>query len=449
MSIWKYAMVTLVISCMLMPCVVVSGTTGASEGAVGNIPNADIGIIKDGNNVKILGQSGITDNIVENLKNTPASFIDSISDLDYIDEKSDGTNILLLDGDWIMQKDMREQEKVKTDIIGKVKNGIPLIMVDGDSSYVESVIDGLGTCHASLPEAILTAVIYSPEQKSSSLFHYVGSSQLTYENNLNTSIGIAYLWVKEKAADDRTDVAASDSDRALMSVGAPYWGPSIGDHTVFQDFWPYGRGLVESKYFQLMNVPNTQDGVHWVVKYHIVGTPGCQLYTQGIRSDGRPYDQNMRLDWFVVENDLNADTYWHPNDHMEWDMNSQKYEPVTTQGSVTTTYSMGIGIDNVEAGVQTTITTPDTMVEWQGRESDQYARWWFNIDEASTYATNEKFFDSALNAHCPGANGSPWGAYTEWYPQMEINWAWPSHFYTLYYNSDFTPWHYWVQPVIY
>lgn len=448
MKTLEYLLIALVTICMLMPCSIIGASMdGDFENGAARQANVTS---RDDITVKIIGQSSITENIRENLKATSVSGIDTILKMDGIDKGENNKDVFILDGIWLNSINQIEKENTKSDVLSTVKNGAPIIMVDGDSSFIESIIDELGTCTASLPEALLTAVKYYPEQKCTSVFHYVGSPHLTYENNLNTSMAITYNWIQERTSNIKPDSSSVDPSKAALAAGEPYWGVNNNnDHYVFQDFWPNGRGYIESKYYQLMNDPNPSEGVHWVVKYHIVGTPGCQLFSQGIRSDGKPYEAKMMLDWFVIENDLNKDTTWHPNDHMEWDMHTQKYEPQTTVGIVTRTYSMGIGIKQVQAGVSVTITTPDANVEWQGRESDQYARWWFNINEGSQYSKSEKYFDATLNAHCPGAQGDPWGGYYENSPQWEMNWAWPSYLWNLYYNNKFATWNFVARPIIY
>lgn len=371
--------------------------------------------------IKILGESNITSNIQVNLNQEQEVY--KISSVSSISTEKTEKDLLVVDGVWINDKSMAD---VKKDILLKIKDGAPLLIVGDNMEFAEAVTTDLGRCDFHASDAIATGLKYYPNENTVAVFSYVGSPFGTPIDNLNASISESIKWAKEKTtdvvlSDSRSESGADNSLSTARVLGSPYWGdPLMNDR--FYECWPYGKVLIQNRYYQLMNDPNTANGVEWTVKYHMVGTPGHQLWTQGIKYNNKGYNDISYLDWFVMENHLDVSEYWHQNDAMIYDLNSQKYEPQTTNGISTTTYNMGIGLETVSVGISSTITTPDARVEWQGREYDEYARWWFNINEQSSYAQMEKAYDAVLNAHCPGMHGDPWGGYTEYYPTWGISW---------------------------
>jgi hypothetical protein len=389
--------------------------------------------------IKILGESNITSNIQTNLDQKQEVY--KISSGSSISTEKTEKDILVVDGVWINDKSMAD---VKKDIMPKIKDGAPLLIVGDNMEFVESVATDLGRCDFHTPDAIATGLKYYPAENTVAVFSYVGSPFGTPIDNLNASVYESIKWAKEKTtdalpSDSRSESGADNSLSTARVLGSPYWrDPLMNDR--FYECYPYGKVLIQNKYYQLMNDPNTANGVEWTVKYHMVGTPGYQLFVQNIKYNNQQYRSSTYLDWFVMENHLDVSEYWHLNDAMVYDLNSQKYEPQTTVGVTTTTYNMGIGLETITAGISTSITTPNQMVEWQGREYDEFARWWFNIDELTTYAHWEKSEDAVLNAHCPGMNGDPWGGYTEYYPTWGISWydINPRHYRSMSWSWDWT-----------
>ena len=381
--------------------------------------------------VKIIGTSSMSSEMSDILCGS-TSKISFLSTKQEYSEIKEGQDLIIIDGFWLNGVSKKDVKEELTPIMQK---GVPIVVVGRNLDLISMIADEIYPGLFYEPTSFAAGFRYYPMEKSTHIF--AAGDETTTTENLRSVLRSLYIWADhelsnsmchtiEEAAASVAEYSASEEVQSVMMPQSttPYWDLNPNEYYWFEAdaFWPKGRGLIHNYYRQLLDDTDPQNGNHYIVQYRWVATPGERLAIQGItNSQGQPY-VSYHLDWLQLENDLNTDSVWHPNDHMDIDSSGNMYVPGTMVGPSTQSVSIGIGVSGVTYGHQYSVNIPYPQVWWQGIESEQLAKWWYNIDENSDYSTVEFAANPSLNAHCPGAQGTSNGGYYDNGPVWKISW---------------------------